>query len=62
MRINFHNFAHRNPESGRGMRNSYRRASAEYPIDAVIAIWVGADRRASALALGLRLILQVNLT
>jgi len=54
MRINFHNFAHRNPESVRGMGNSYRRASAEYLIHAVIAIWVGADRRASALALGLR--------
>jgi hypothetical protein len=54
MRINSHNFAHRIPGSGGGMRNSYRRASAEYLIDAVIAIWVDADRPASALALGLR--------
>jgi hypothetical protein len=54
MRINFNNSGPPDPGSGRGMRNSYRRASAEYLIDAVIAIWAGADRRASALALGLR--------
>ena len=63
MRINFHNFAHRIRGSGRGMRNSYRRASAEYLIDAVIAMWVGCGW------LGQRfgpwfatVILQVNLT
>ena len=54
MRINFHNFAHRIPGAGRGMRNSYRRASAEYPIDASDCNMGRADRRASALALGLR--------
>ena len=41
MRINFHNFAHRIPGPVGGMRNSYRRASAKYLIDAVIAIWGG---------------------
>ena len=63
MRINFHNFAHRNPESGRGMRNSYRRASAEYPIDAVIAIWGGCGSPGERFGPWFAtVILQVNLT